>query len=1082
MRLLRVISIILLLSYTSASKIEFDRYNIDDGLSQNTVYEVFQDSRGYIWLGTQGGLDRFNGYDFKHYEHESNDSTSIVNGWIRTINEDKNGLLWMGTLGGNLGWFDPYSEIGGEIDLYGKHPDFRKPRWISDILFHGNYIFLTTLGSGLCRYNTIDGSTLWYSEDSTADYYVDEQDLNNVISINENEILFGDRSLIILNTKTNTHRKPYDSIIEKELGISMDSIRISSISKDNNENFYIGTRSDHGIIVLSEKGMKVDQYFPLLPDPVSGKIPRTIVGEIAVDKSDRLWIPLYNVGLSTFSLVDKKFELHTPDPNNKNSLSDAQIETIMIDNSGAIWLGAARSLMNHDSEKKKFSLISNSQKADIKSSYDEKWGLFFDSDDNLWAGSVYRGKGIDVIDIKTKTVINHVPPNANDERGISMWRTREDSEGRIWGLTQYDLFVSDKKKMNFESVWERSNVKFKDTGRIWNMMLGSENRFWIFSEKKTWWVEFLGDSINWVDASTKKANLKDVKNIGGYDRKNKSNLIDDFYLFVKYASTRARASEQLLSVSHKNFKVDTLYDHSKAEKKIPGFGSITDINQSRDGIYWFTTYGEGFTRFDLSTREFEHFGIKDGLPNSYLYCIYEDNAGYMWMSSNFGIIRFDPKDRSFRQFGMADGIQNLEYNSDSHTQAKDGTLFFGGLSGINFFNPNTLKDNPNKPTILIESFSKSDSIFAIHKSDNSRERYNIYYYEKDLSFNFAAIDYRNPSRNQHAYMMEGYDDYWHYSGTRRYASYTNLPAGNYTFRVKGSNNDQVWNNDGASLEIKIHPAPWETTWAYMVYFATTGFGIFGYIRRQRRLHAHAMEEQRREEELEEARQFQMDMLPDTTPDILDLDISATIQTASEVGGDYYDFFPENNDESLYVVVGDATGHGMTAGMMVSITKAGLYGIPSIPPNDVTERLNRVIKNIDLGWNRMAINIARFWEDKVEFTSAAMPPAYHYHADSGEVDEILIEGLPLGSLKDETFDLVQIDFNKGDSLIFISDGLPEATNVSNQMLGYEAVMDCVQANGKHSAEEQKQALLDLGTVWLGELRNQDDITIVVVKKM
>ena len=330
-------------------------------------------------------------------------------------------------------------------------------------------------------------------------------------------------------------------------------------------------------------------------------------------------------------------------------------------------------------------------------------------------------------------------------------------------------------------------------------------------------------------------------------------------------------------------------------------------------------------------------------------------------------------------------------------------------------------------------------------------------------------------------MMEGYDDYWHFSNTRRYASYTNLPSGDYVFRVKGSNNDQVWNDDGASLKIRIHPAPWETKWAYMVYFATTGFGIFGYIRRQRRLHAHAMEEQRREEELEEARQFQMDMLPDTTPDILDLDISATIQTASEVGGDYYDFFPENNDESLYVVVGDATGHGMTAGMMVSITKAGLYGIPSIPPNDVTERLNRVIKNIDLGWNRMAINIARFWEDKVEFTSAAMPPAYHYHADSGEVDEILIEGLPLGSLKDETFDLVQIDFKKGDSLIFISDGLPEATNVSNQMLGYEAVMDCVQANGKHSAEEQKQALLDLGTAWLGELRNQDDITIVVVKK-
>ena len=217
MRLTRIISIILFLSSVYASKIEFDRYTIDDGLSQNTVYEVFQDSRGYIWLGTQGGLDRFNGYEFKHYEHESNDSTSIVNGWIRTINEDKNGLLWMGTLGGNLGWFDPYSEIGGVIDLYSSHPGFKKPRWISNLLFHGDYIFLTTRGSGLCRYDINDGSTLWYSEDSTADHYIKDQNLNDIISINENEILFGDKNLIVLSTKTNQHKMPYNEIIEKNL-------------------------------------------------------------------------------------------------------------------------------------------------------------------------------------------------------------------------------------------------------------------------------------------------------------------------------------------------------------------------------------------------------------------------------------------------------------------------------------------------------------------------------------------------------------------------------------------------------------------------------------------------------------------------------------------------------------------------------------------------------------------------------------------------------------------------------------------------------------------------------------------------
>ena len=257
--------------------------------------------------------------------------------------------------------------------------------------------------------------------------------------------------------------------------------------------------------------------------------------------------------------------------------------------------------------------------------------------------------------------------------------------------------------------------------------------------------------------------------------------------------------------------------------------------------------------------------------------------------------------------------------------------------------------------------------------------------------------------------------------------------------------------------------------------------VFYYIKYQTKAQQKAAEDQRKEEELEEARQFQLDMLPRETPKDLGLDISATIQTASEVGGDYYDYFPQEDKESLYVVVGDATGHGMTAGMMVSITKAGLYGIPSIPPNEIAKRLNTVIKAIDLGWNRMAFNMARFWDDRVEFTSAAMPPAYHYRGETGEVDEILLGGLPLGSIKDETFALEELPFKKGDSLVFLSDGLPEATNKTDEMLGYEAVLECVKANGEKNAEGQRDALLELGTTWLEDLQNQDDITIVVVKK-
>ena len=1070
---------IIFLSILFSGQIEFERFTIDDGLSQNTAYEVFQDSRGYIWLGTQGGLDRFNGYEFKHYESESGDSTSIIKGWIRSINEDQNGIIWLGTQDGNFGWFDPYEEVGGEIDLYENHSDIRRYSRFDKILFHKNYIYIATIGNGLCRYNRIDNSTTWYIEDSTAEHYIKDRVFNDVFSISENEIIFADREIIVLNTETNKYTKPYNKIIEKEIGISADSLSITNIEQDYKGNWYMGTWNSNGLIVLNVEKQTASQHFPLPKDPKTGKRPRTAIKEVAIDKEGKVWVSLWNVGLAIFDPETGYFDVHRPDSENPLSLSDPQLESFLIDRSGAAWLGGARSLMKHDPQKKKFNLIANSPTADILTSFNDFWGIFIDSNQDIWAGSVFRGNGVEHIKIKTKEVQNHTPQNATQGRGTSLWFIREDAGGRIWGRTNYDLFVSDKNKQNFKSAWDVSNASFKETGQIRQFMLDSKNRFWVFSNKKSWWVSVLEDSIVWTDVAKKHKSMKGVINIQG----NTQSKDGKFFLFYKSWDRELGVKDQLLKVSNTSFKVDTLYDHETALKKIPGFdGSITSLYEASDGAFWITTYGEGITRYNINTGNFKHYGLREGLPNSYIYSIYEDNFGHMWMSSNFGIIKFNPDEESFRQFGMADGIQNFEYNQSSNAQMKDGTLFFGGLSGINYFNPNTLKDNPNKPTVIIGSFSKTDSIFSLHKSDNSEETYNVYYDEKDLSFNFASIDYRDPSRNEHAYMMEGYDEYWTYSGTRRYASYTNLPPGDYTFRVKGSNNDGVWNEEGASLKIKILPAPWETVWAYMLYFATTGFGIFGYVKRQRRLQARAMEEQHREEELEEARQFQLDMLPKTTPDMLNLDIAATIQTASEVGGDYYDFFPQNNGESLYVVVGDATGHGMTAGMMVSITKAGLYGIPpSIAPNDITKRLNRVIKNIDLGWNRMAINVARFWEGRVEFTSAAMPPAYHYHKDTGNVDEILLEGLPLGSFQGETFSLVDFEFKQGDSLVFISDGLPEATNQTEHMLGYQAVQDCVKANGHQGANDQKQALLDLGSAWLGELRNQDDITIVVVKK-
>jgi len=289
----------------------------------------------------------------------------------------------------------------------------------------------------------------------------------------------------------------------------------------------------------------------------------------------------------------------------------------------------------------------------------------------------------------------------------------------------------------------------------------------------------------------------------------------------------------------------------------------------------------------------------------------------------------------------------------------------------------------------------------------------------------------------------------------------------------------VW-SDSKELNIKFIPHPLLSYWAFGIYAIFVAVGVFMFMKHRMHKQKHQLEEERRIKELEQARDFQMSLIPQTPPDHPDYDIALHMKTSTEVGGDYYDFFPQD-DGSMYVVCGDATGHGLNAGMMVSITKAGLYGSDFDTPASTTTRLNRTIKAIDLGTTRMSLNMAKFNNGSFDFTSAGMPPAYLYKNDTGEVDEILIPGLPLGSMKKADFDLHSFKLDHDDALVLISDGLPECVNHDGEMLDYEPVKDCIMENGSKSAQGIINSLIDLGDDWMSGLMNDDDITLVVIKK-
>ena len=264
-------------------------------------------------------------------------------------------------------------------------------------------------------------------------------------------------------------------------------------------------------------------------------------------------------------------------------------------------------------------------------------------------------------------------------------------------------------------------------------------------------------------------------------------------------------------------------------------------------------------------------------------------------------------------------------------------------------------------------------------------------------------------------------------------------------------------------------------------FFIIGFTSYAIYNKQKQKElARKREEDRKNKELQAARDLQLSMLPKKVPQIANLDIASFIRSSTEVGGDYYDFF-EHKGSALYSICGDATGHGVASGMMVSVTKAGLNGIDALPANTILHKLNNVVKNIDLGTLRMSLNIVQIKPTEFELSSAAMPPVYHYVAATNKVEEILIEGLPLGGLKEEHFDSITRSFNTGDIIIQLSDGLPEAPNLTGEMYDYERLRLLIEDNGHKTAQGIIDALMASVDEWLQGQHNPDDITLVVIKK-
>jgi hypothetical protein len=471
------------------------------------------------------------------------------------------------------------------------------------------------------------------------------------------------------------------------------------------------------------------------------------------------------------------------------------------------------------------------------------------------------------------------------------------------------------------------------------------------------------------------------------------------------------------------------------------------------------------------------FSLNEMVSDELWSYTYNKDSGYGWLICKKGLFKtyFDLK-KGFTYekypFYKVD-LDELSYKVFPEGSGDNEVIWFGSQENklYRYVPALALKEPAQQFKALIRSISSNGERVPIVPET-------LPFSQNNLVFEVAYPLYGTENKTTFSYWLENQDDTWGEYIKDFKKEYTNLSEGTYTFHVRAM--DATGHvSEETKVKFKISPPWYRTIFAYLVYLGLLVYLFILFGKYQAKKSRGKAEDERRMAELEAAKDLQNRMLPKTLPKVEGLEIASYLQTSSEVGGDYYDFHPQP-DGSLVAVCGDATGHGTAAGMLVSITKAGLIGLPLDEPNKMLYDLNRLVKKVDLGILRMSLNIVHFKKNKLKLSSAAMPPCYLYVAKSKKIEEIQISGLPLGGLYGATFDMEERSFSKGDIFVIASDGLPEAPNLKGDQLGYQAVEDCILASAEKSATEIKDALVALGSDWLAGQTTPDDITIVVIK--
>ncbi len=810
-----------------STDLNFERILSDKGLSQNTIHYILQDKQGYMWFATEDGLDKYDGYNFTVYKNNPNNVNSIPDNFIWTLYEDKNGIMWIGSNSGGLSKFNIQTETFTNYKYRPNNPNGISNNNVRAILEDkkGN-LWIGTEGGGLNKFNVkknifthylhdpknsnslSNNVVLSLYEDNSGILWIGTNEGIDKFNISKNEfssyrsvqndthslsndvilsIYRGSQGILWVGTLNGLNRfDEKQNLFTRYLtgpqnSIDINNNRINSILEDEYNVIWVGTGS--GLYQFDRKEKKFVNINQISTNP--SNLSNNNVLSLYEDNSGLIWIGTAEDGVVKFDRERMKFLHYKHEPNNPNSLSHNTIRAIYQDSSGMLWIGTLGGGLNiYDKSRNKFIDYKHSSDNKFSISDNSVSAISKDKDGNFWVGT-WGGGLNEVVNYSHKSYNNlkfkhflHSSSNSNSVSDNVIQSIYQDSHGRIWIGTGYGLDLYDKQKNRFVNFINNPN----DSNSISNNLVQScihddkSGNLWV----GTW------DGLNKILINPNSS----IENI-------KSNI-----KFVHYTN---KPNDKF-----------SLSDNR-----------VISMYEDEQGNLWFGTYGGGLNELPLDqvnksnsgNVRFIRYSINDGLTSNIIYGILGDDEGNLWLSTDNGLSKFNPDTKVFRNYFESDGLQSNQFFWGARFRGLNGELFFGGTNGVNAFYPSSLRDNKHVPPIVITSFQIFNKPVeaGVHGSPltetiSETKKIKLTYNQNVFSFEFAALDFTSPNKNQYAYMMKGFDDNWIYSGNRRFVTYTNLDPGTYEFKVKGSNNDGIWNEKGVSLTIIILPPFWKTWW------------------------------------------------------------------------------------------------------------------------------------------------------------------------------------------------------------------------------------------------------------------------------